>query len=68
MWVAALVGFLVARAWYADDQCTIAQWKCHAGNVGLATFAWGGILGIVMLLLALVALLSEAMHDRRARR
>jgi hypothetical protein len=33
--VLAGVGLLLASAWYADDACATAQWKCGFGSLGL---------------------------------
>jgi hypothetical protein len=50
---------LVAKAWYHDDQCLIAEWQCGAGAIGLLGFV---VLGPLAVLSALITLLVWAAH------
>ena len=53
--VLAALGFLLAGAWYADDACPTAQWKCDFGSLGILMVAValpiGALVGVVALLL-----------------
>jgi hypothetical protein len=55
----AIATFCVAHAWYHDDQCMIAQWKCDAGTVGL----FGAVMvGPIAAVAALVTMTAWGVH------
>lgn len=62
--VGAALGYALADAWYHDDDCFIAEWKCELGDLGFALFFWGGALGGLSLLLGMAAAGINALRHR----
>lgn len=58
-----LVGFTLARAWYNDDGCTIEQYQCDLGTLGLAAVIT--VLPVGALLVALAGAIALVIRIRR---
>jgi ABC-type transport system involved in cytochrome c biogenesis permease subunit len=52
--VLAALGLLLASAWYADDACPTAQWKCDFGSLGVVMVGLALPIGAVVAVVALV--------------
>jgi hypothetical protein len=45
----------VAKAWYHDDQCLIAEWQCEVGTLGLLGMVVLGPIAAGSVLVTLIA-------------
>jgi hypothetical protein len=63
--IAGLVSWGVASAWYRDDMCELAQWKCDWGVYGLVGAIVGAFATAIGVIVTFVAWVAVYLLDRR---
>jgi hypothetical protein len=53
--IVLVVGLPIASAWYADDACPTAEWKCELGAIGFTGVFLGAVGAAAFGLFTLIA-------------